>query len=340
MNLFNIQAFYQYLVRGLILLLAVLLDNLRSPGVARRGKPWLTLRPGTNSMPVLIETHTLLAAVVDVQPDGGKVLDLIVRTIGGWVFGRPLRTRRNSSSRGGSGRLVRRQPDLGARSHQVPVGEGTGRNASARRRERARARRLANARSRRVVVASGPVARYGTRGQLDRSAQNHRAGGRRSCGATGNGGRPRRMEAAYLGMERSIPLDLDACCDADLAFHRSIIAASHNIVLKSLIGTIETTLKASFLLTTSLMDNQSRMLAVHKDVMDCIRFRDVAGARFTMNRLLDLAQQDYWAKSKRRLWGSDTVSQQCHLAIAPFVSNSMRSRRLSALGTARTAASH
>lgn len=32
MNLLNIQAFYQYLVRGLILLLAVLLDNIRSRG--------------------------------------------------------------------------------------------------------------------------------------------------------------------------------------------------------------------------------------------------------------------------------------------------------------------
>jgi L-arabinose transport system permease protein len=37
MNLMNIQAFYQYVVRGLILLLAVLLDNLRSVAVGRRG---------------------------------------------------------------------------------------------------------------------------------------------------------------------------------------------------------------------------------------------------------------------------------------------------------------
>ena len=35
MNLLNIQAFYQYLVRGLILLLAVLLDNLRSRSLRR-----------------------------------------------------------------------------------------------------------------------------------------------------------------------------------------------------------------------------------------------------------------------------------------------------------------
>ena len=37
MNLLNIQAFYQYVVRGLILLLAVLLDNLRSSATGRRG---------------------------------------------------------------------------------------------------------------------------------------------------------------------------------------------------------------------------------------------------------------------------------------------------------------
>jgi L-arabinose transport system permease protein len=36
MNLLNIQAFYQYVVRGLILLIAVLLDNLRSSAVGRR----------------------------------------------------------------------------------------------------------------------------------------------------------------------------------------------------------------------------------------------------------------------------------------------------------------
>ncbi|WP_027133177.1 L-arabinose ABC transporter permease AraH [Geminicoccus roseus] len=36
MNLLNIQAFYQYVVRGVILLIAVLLDNLRSRALGRR----------------------------------------------------------------------------------------------------------------------------------------------------------------------------------------------------------------------------------------------------------------------------------------------------------------
>jgi GntR family transcriptional regulator, galactonate operon transcriptional repressor len=100
------------------------------------------------------------------------------------------------------------------------------------------------------------------------------------------------IESAYFGMEGSIPGDLDACCEADVAFHRGIVAASHNIVLKSLVGTIEAALKATFFLSTSLMEDQARTLSVHKNVLDCIRRRDTAGARDAMNRLLDLAAQE------------------------------------------------
>jgi len=101
------------------------------------------------------------------------------------------------------------------------------------------------------------------------------------------------IEAAYIGMERAIPDDLEACCEADLAFHRGVIAAGHNLVLDSLVSTIEAALKASFLVTTSLMENQAKTLSVHKAVLDAIRFRDTAGARAAMDRLLDLAAQDY-----------------------------------------------
>lgn len=102
-----------------------------------------------------------------------------------------------------------------------------------------------------------------------------------------------RLDAAYQAMERAIPDDLDACCEADLAFHSTIIAASHNVVLRTMIGTVETILKTSFRLTTSLMDNQARTLGVHRRVLDAIRVRDTAGARSAMNSLLDVAAEDY-----------------------------------------------
>jgi GntR family galactonate operon transcriptional repressor len=101
------------------------------------------------------------------------------------------------------------------------------------------------------------------------------------------------IEAAFLAMEAAIiPNDLEACCDADLAFHRSVILASHNVVLKGLIGTIEAALRATFLLSTSVMENQVRTLSVHRDVLEKIRYRDTAGARSAMNRLLDVASED------------------------------------------------
>ena len=103
----------------------------------------------------------------------------------------------------------------------------------------------------------------------------------------------RAIEAAYLGMERSIPQDIAACCEFDIAFHRSLVDASRNVVLQNLIGTIEAALRATFIITTSLMESQAKTLSVHKAVLEAVRVRDTSGARAAMSRLLDLAEDDY-----------------------------------------------
>lgn len=100
------------------------------------------------------------------------------------------------------------------------------------------------------------------------------------------------IEAAYLDMRRAIPDDLALCCDADLAFHAGLIAASHNLVLRNLAGTIAAALRAVFAITNQLMTTQSRALAAHGDVLERVRLRDAAGARAAMEHLLDLAGQD------------------------------------------------
>ncbi|MBB5753982.1 FadR/GntR family transcriptional regulator [Prosthecomicrobium pneumaticum] len=100
------------------------------------------------------------------------------------------------------------------------------------------------------------------------------------------------IENGYLGMERSLPDDIAGCCEADLAFHRGVIAASHNIVLRGLIGTIEAALTATFTVTTELSKTQAATLAVHREVFERIRMRDKAGARKAMNELLDRAAAD------------------------------------------------
>lgn len=100
------------------------------------------------------------------------------------------------------------------------------------------------------------------------------------------------IEAAFLAMRDAIPDDVTACCDADLAFHRGVITASGNVVLRGLIGTIEAALRAVFLITNQLMTTQSRALAAHGDVLERIRLRDANGARAAMERLLDHAEDD------------------------------------------------
>jgi GntR family transcriptional regulator, galactonate operon transcriptional repressor len=101
-----------------------------------------------------------------------------------------------------------------------------------------------------------------------------------------------RIEQAYLSMERNVRTDLEACCEADLQFHASVIAASHNVVLKGLTGTIEAALRATFTITNRLMTAQSRALAAHRAVFECVRMRDVEGARAATIDLLGVAARD------------------------------------------------
>jgi DNA-binding FadR family transcriptional regulator len=102
-----------------------------------------------------------------------------------------------------------------------------------------------------------------------------------------------RIEQAYLGMERNLRTDLEACCEADLKFHVSIVAASHNIVLKGLTGTIEAALRATFAITNRrLATAQSRALSAHRAVFECVRMRDADGARLATIELLEIAARD------------------------------------------------
>jgi GntR family galactonate operon transcriptional repressor len=100
------------------------------------------------------------------------------------------------------------------------------------------------------------------------------------------------IERGYQAMVAGIPHDPAAVCQGDLAFHKAVIAASHNVVLSGLVGMLEAALRATFIVTNPLMEAQSRALSAHKAVLDAIRIRDTAGARLAMNRLLDIAADD------------------------------------------------
>lgn len=110
------------------------------------------------------------------------------------------------------------------------------------------------------------------------------------------GGDLAEIERALDGMRDNIPHNLCAVCQADLAFHKGVIAASHNVVLKGLVGMLEAALRATFIITNPLMEAQSRALSAHAGVYEAIRMRDTAGARAAMNRLLDIAADDLHLK--------------------------------------------
>lgn len=97
---------------------------------------------------------------------------------------------------------------------------------------------------------------------------------------------------ALEGMKGAVPDHFELYCKADLAFHRAVNAASHNVVLRGMAGLMEAALNASFNVTNSFMERQARALSVHARVLEAIRTRDTAGARAAMGRLLDLAAED------------------------------------------------
>ena len=100
------------------------------------------------------------------------------------------------------------------------------------------------------------------------------------------------IEAAYLAMRAAVPGDPPACREADLAFHAGIVAASHNVMLKGLVGPIEAALRAVFAVTKPMMTARSPALAAHGEVLERIRLRDTGGARLAMERLIDIAAGD------------------------------------------------
>jgi DNA-binding FadR family transcriptional regulator len=100
------------------------------------------------------------------------------------------------------------------------------------------------------------------------------------------------IETAYQAMCASPTSDLAACAEADLAYHASILRASHNPVFVGLVSVIGQALKNSFRLTTSITQSYITALTAHGDVLEAIRLRqpEIAGQR--MHALIDIASAD------------------------------------------------
>ena len=225
-------------------------------------------------------------------PNGGRVHDNVLRVLAGWILG----------GRYAPGTLLPREDDLAAtlKVSRTSLREGI-RVLSAKGLLEARPRVGVRVRSQEdwqvldplvllwfpdlrqdpILIASLIEAR-----RIIEPAAAELAAQRASAADLAS------IEAAWIGMCNSIPQNLEACCDADLAFHAGIIAASRNVVLRNLAGTIAAALRAVFAITNQLMTTQSRALAAHGEVLECIRLRDGVGARAAMERLLAIAEND------------------------------------------------
>ena len=106
-----------------------------------------------------------------------------------------------------------------------------------------------------------------------------------------------RMEIALHAMSDALPGDIDACVDADVAFHEAILAASGNLVLCEFEIIIEAALRMAFRLSTSMAQGYDATITSHNDVFEAIRLRDADWASSSMSSLLDVAAADLGLKN-------------------------------------------
>jgi len=95
------------------------------------------------------------------------------------------------------------------------------------------------------------------------------------------------IEAAYKGMERSSPHDMEACCKHDLALHELIITATGNAMLIQFAAAIRTALLACVRIASVGRErSHEHSLGEHRAVVVAIRRRDPAEAERAMRNLL------------------------------------------------------
>ncbi len=100
------------------------------------------------------------------------------------------------------------------------------------------------------------------------------------------------IEQAYRGMANSLPDDVDACCQHDLAFHEEIIAAAGNVLLSRLASAIRAALMSVVRISTDARESYENSLKEHGAVAAAIRKRAPAEAEQAMRVLLEGTARD------------------------------------------------
>ena len=112
------------------------------------------------------------------------------------------------------------------------------------------------------------------------------------------------LDAAYAAMQAA-DHSSDAAIDADLRFHRAVLACSHNELLVQMGGVIAVGLLVSFRISSH---SYGHSLSKHGDVLEAIRRHAPDEARAAMERLLsgtrEFLEAELAGGRERRAWRS------------------------------------
>jgi DNA-binding FadR family transcriptional regulator len=106
------------------------------------------------------------------------------------------------------------------------------------------------------------------------------------------------VERAWQEM-RDAEGDVERFTKADVAFHTSLLKASHNQVFLQLAGIIQAALEFLLHASNEAEDTRGEAVDVHLQLVEALRMRDRAAARNCSYRMLDLATRDLALAVKR-----------------------------------------
>jgi len=109
----------------------------------------------------------------------------------------------------------------------------------------------------------------------------------------------RRLRAAYEDMVTACDRE-SGYLEADMRFHRTILEAVNNEMLRSLATVVDTALSLSLRLSIDNLRGQRYSLPLHKTVLDAIANRSGVRARRAMLRLIEDAERDVRRVIRRR----------------------------------------
>lgn len=99
------------------------------------------------------------------------------------------------------------------------------------------------------------------------------------------------IERAWLQM-RDAEGDVVRFTAADVAFHASLLKASHNQVFMQLASIIQAALEFSLHTSNEAVDARGEAVEIHRQMIEALRLRDKTAARACSNRMLDIAARD------------------------------------------------